>query len=285
MPPKPQIAIIGPGRLGRALIVALERARYPLREIVSRKQSSFRQVAGLPAKHTATYLRLSRRGRISAGLVWFCVPDRQLAQAARILAGSTKWEGKIAFHSSGALASDELNVLRRRGAAVASVHPLMTFVRESIPSLEGVPFAIEGDKKAVQTARQIVHDVGGEAFSIGKQNKAAYHAWGTFASPLLIALLVAAEHVAAAAGITPNDARRKMMPILLRTLANYQCVGPARSFSGPIVRGDVGIIRSHLQMLRKVPEVREVYLALARLALRHLPAANRRQLERLLRSA
>ena len=76
-----------------------------------------------------------------------------------------------------------------------------------------------------------------------------------------------------------------MMPILLRTLANYQCLGPARSFSGPIVRGDVGIIRSHLQRLRKVPQVREVYLALARLALRHLPAGNRKQLERLLRSA
>jgi predicted short-subunit dehydrogenase-like oxidoreductase (DUF2520 family) len=267
------------------LMVALERAHYRLREIVSREQSSFRQLAGLPAKHAPTYLCLSKTGHISAGLVWFCVPDRQLAQAARILADSTKWEGKIAFHSSGALASDELNVLRRRGAAVASVHPLMTFVSESIPSLDGVPFAIEGDQKAVQAARQIVHDLGGQPFSIGKQNKAAYHAWGTFASPLLIALLVAAEHVAAAAGITTNDARRKMMPILLRTLANYQCLGPARSFSGPIVRGDVGIIRSHLQRLRKVPQVREVYLALARLALRHLPAGNRKQLERLLRSA
>ena len=35
------------------------------------------------------------------------------------------------------------------------------------------------------------------------------------------------------------------------------------AFSGPIVRGDAEIVRKHLQMLRKSPEAREVYLALA----------------------
>ena len=37
--------------------------------------------------------------------------------------------------------------LRARGAAVASVHPLMTFVRGTRPSIAGVPFAIEGDAR------------------------------------------------------------------------------------------------------------------------------------------
>src|SRR5216684_8348937 len=119
----------------------------------------------------------------------------QIAAAARELAPATAWKGKIAFHSSGALASDELNVLRRRGAAVASVHPMMTFVRGSIPSLKGVPFGVEGDAAAVRVARRVVKDLGGEVFTVRKQNKAAYHAWGAFASPLLVAALVTAEQV------------------------------------------------------------------------------------------
>ena len=103
------------------------------------------------------------------------------------------------MHSSGALTSDELAVLRSQGASVASVHPLMTFVQGSRPSLAGVSFAVEGDSAAVRLARRIVKDVGGKAYSILKKDKAAYHAWGTFASPLLTALLATAEEVAALA--------------------------------------------------------------------------------------
>jgi predicted short-subunit dehydrogenase-like oxidoreductase (DUF2520 family) len=282
---RPSVAIVGPGRLGAALIVALQRAHYRVREIVSRNRSSFRQLTGQSDKQTPTHLRLDKMARLTSELVWFCVPDSRIAAAAGELAHSTEWEGKIAFHSSGALASDELDVLRRRGAAAASVHPLMTFVTNSIPPLRDVPFAIEGDKKAAQAARRIVQDLGGAPFSIRKQDKAAYHAWGAFSSPLLIALLLAAEQVAGIAGISRNDARRKTMPIMLRTLANYETLGPARSFSGPIVRGDVAIVRSHLRALQKVPGARETYLALARVALRHLPAANRKQLERVLKSS
>ena len=44
---------------------------------------------------------------------------------------------------------------------VASVHPLMTFVRGSRPSLVDVPFALEGGQKAVRAARAIVQDLRG----------------------------------------------------------------------------------------------------------------------------
>src|SRR5581483_10197448 len=213
----------------------------------------------------------------------FCVPDREIASAAQRLASDHAWKGKLAFHSSGALSSGELNVLRRRGAAVASVHPLMTFVSGSIPLLKGVPFAMEGDAKAVAAAQRIIRDLGGEAFRISKRNKAAYHAWGAFASPLLVALLATAEQVASAAGVPPPDARKRMLPILRQTVENYAKLGPAGAFSGPIVRGDAEIVRKHLEVLKKMPEARQVYAALARVALRHLPARNRKELGKVLR--
>ena len=218
-----------------------------------------------------------------ADLVWFCVPDREIAPAARQLGKLVEWKGRIALHSSGALASDELQALRRRGAAVASVHPLMTFVRGSMPSFRGVPVGLEGDPAALQVAHRIVRDFGAEPFSISKNRKLAYHTWGAFASPLLIALLVTAEKVARGAGLSSAEARRKMMPILRQTLTNYAKLGPAGAFSGPIVRGDAQVVRQHLSELKKIPGVGEVYGALARTALRYLPAGNRKELEKLLR--
>ena len=276
---KRRIVIVGPGRLGTALALELIRAGYRIVEIVSRKGlagTSLARKLGARASSPDSAV-------LDADLIWFCVPDREISPAAQAVASKAFWKGKIAFHSSGALASDELDVLRKRGARVAAVHPLMTFVRGSIPQLKDVPFAVEGDAPAVRLAQEIVRNLGGETFKIRARNKAAYHAWGAFTSPLLVAFLVSAEQVARAAGLNATEARKKMLPILKQTIENYHRLGPAGAFSGPLVRGDSEIVRKHLQVLRKIPAAKEIYLALARTAVKHLPVQQRRKLENALR--
>jgi predicted short-subunit dehydrogenase-like oxidoreductase (DUF2520 family) len=280
---KPRIAIVGAGNLANALAVSLREAGYGIELIVARGQAGSLLRARRLAREVGASVVAIARAQIRAEITWFCVPDGAIAGAARSLTGATDWTGKVALHSSGALTSDELDPLRRRGAAVASVHPLMTFVRGSQPSLVGVPFAIEGDAKARRAARSIVLRLRGQPFTLPKKRKAAYHAWGTFASPLLTALLVASERVAVASGVNRKAARAKMLPILRQTLANYARLGAPGAFSGPIVRGDVATVRKHLRVLRAVPGALEVYIALARLALRDLPAKNRGSLEMILR--
>lgn len=278
---KPCIAIVGPGNLGTALAIALRRAGFGISAVVGRK-SSMRKARAL-AKQTQSHAT-SETAKVDADVIWFCVPDSEISQAAQSCAISSRWRGRVALHSSGALSSDELAFLRRSGFAVASVHPLMTFVSGSRPVLAGVPFAIEGDRGATRLARRIVGDLGGRSYPIRKQDKAAYHAWGTFASPLFTALLATTEQVAAAAGVKRAEIRRRMIPILLQTLANYAQFGAPDAFSGPIIRGDRGTVKKHLHALRGVPPAREVYIALARAALQYLPAKNRRLLGRILGS-
>ena len=282
MAAKPRIAMVGPGSLGSALAVSLSNAGYRVSEVVSREGRASRQRARRLANRVGARATTTNRPALTAQIVWLCVPDREIARCARSLGEASGWKGKVALHSSGALSSDELSVLRRKGAAVASLHPMMTFVRGVTPSLEGVPFALEGDALAVRTARAIVRQLRGEVFTIQKKQKPAYHAWGAFASPLLISALVAAEQVAGAAGIGRESARRMMLPIVLQTMANYACRGPEGAFSGPIVRGDAETLRKHLKILGRIRGTKEVYLALARSALRHLPTRNRRLLQEVL---
>jgi predicted short-subunit dehydrogenase-like oxidoreductase (DUF2520 family) len=279
---KPLITIVGAGNLAGALAVSLREAGYSVDQIVSRGSTASLLGARRLAREVGASAITASRARIRAEIVWFCVPDGEIAAAAASLTGAAEWKGKVALHSSGALTSDELAVLRERGAAVASVHPLMTFVRGSRPLLAGVPFAIEGNPKAVRAARAIVLRLRGQSFAIRKEKKVAYHAWGMFASPLLTALLAASERVALAAGVHRKAARHRMLPILRQTLANYARLGAPGSFSGPIARGDAATVGKHLQVLLEVPEVREVYVALARAALRGLPAKNRASLEKIL---
>jgi predicted short-subunit dehydrogenase-like oxidoreductase (DUF2520 family) len=281
---KLRIAVVGAGNLGAALARSLQQAGYAIEVVIARpRRASLRKAQRLAEQLGAG--AVTDPSGVEAGLVWFCVPDAAIASAAQLLAPTIEWKGRVAVHSSGALGSDELAALRRRGAAVASVHPMMTFVRRSRPSLAGVPFAIEGDAGAVRVSRRVVQDVGGLAYSIRKKDKAAYHAWGTFASPLFTALLATTEQVAIAAGVKGKAARQRMIPILLQTLANYASFGAAGAFSGPIVRGDVDTVRRHLGVLRGSSAARELYLALAASALQYLPAKNKRLLKRLLDSS
>jgi len=309
---KPTVAIVGAGSLANFLAVALHDAGFTITEIVARDSPRSRRRARALAAKVGARAVTAHSAALDATLFWFCVPDREIRGAASALAVSlaapaaahkkgrspsrlpskfpSKFPNKVRFalHSSGALLSRELNPLRQAGAAVASVHPLMTFVAAAHPSehpsMTGVPFAIEGDDGATRVARQIVSELGGENFSLPAARKAAYHAWATMTSPLLLAYLVTLEEAAQAAGLTPKQARRKSLPIITQTLANYSRLGPAQSFSGPLVRGDAETVAKHLAVLKKHPGAREVYVALARAAMRGLPVKNRDGLKRLLRN-
>lgn len=294
---RPRITIVGAGNLGAALAISLHEAGYVIDQVVFRNSGTSRRKARALAKRVGAQAVAIAWVKIAADLVWFCVPDDAIAEVARGLAAKAEWKGRIALHSSGALTSDELAVLRRCGAQVASVHPMMTFVPGSSqtsssqtsssqagsrPSLAGVPFAIEGDAAAVRASRAIVRELGGKAYAIRRQDKVAYHAWGTFASPLLTALLATTEHVAAAAGVNRREAKQRVLPILQQTLANYAALDAAGAFSGPIVRGDVETIRRHMRALRKISVAAEAYAALAKAAVRYLPGKRKRLVRELL---
>ena len=286
---RPRITIVGAGNLGAALAMSLQEAGYVIDQIVFRNSRASRRKAAVLAMRVGARAVAVAQATIDADVVWFCVPDDAIAEVARSLARKAAWTGRVALHSSGALTSDELAALRRRGAHVGSVHPMMTFVAgasqtSSRRSLTGVPFAIEGDAPAVRTGRAIVKNLGGKAYSIRRQDKVAYHAWGTFASPLLTALLATSERVAAGAGVNRREAKKRMLPILQQTLANYSALDAADAFSGPIVRGDVETIRRHLRVLRKVPAAEQVYVALAIAAGHYLPGKRKRQMRGLLQS-
>jgi predicted short-subunit dehydrogenase-like oxidoreductase (DUF2520 family) len=157
----------------------------------------------------------------------------------------------------------------------------MTFVHESLPELVGVSFAVEGDLRATRVAKQIVRYLGGKVFSLRTEHKAAYHAFATMICPLLVSLLTSAEKAAALAGISAIESRQRMMPIIRQTLNNYAELGPAASFSGPGVRGDVETIRLHLQSLKKTPEAKRAYAALILAATEYLPTRNAVEIRKL----
>ena len=302
----PSVTLIGMGNWGLALALALWDAGVPVREFVVRKKRfSDQKLASAMGANLTTLAN----AKLDADILWICTPDRVIASVASNVAahlqklrrrptsalpsGSrSKPKKQVIFHSSGALASTELVALQALGASVASVHPLMTFPRRIISRknkirhngapLVHVPFAIEGDARAGMVARRLVRAMQGEAFSLRVEDKPLYHAFGAFTSPLLIALLTAATETAMAAGYTAQSARRRMRPIVERTIENFFVDGPYKSFSGPIARGDAATVAHHLEALRAYPRLAAAYRELSSFAVGSLPANDKTKIRRFL---
>ena len=275
---KPTVTLIGAGNLAQALGPALNAAGYKIDFVAARETASSRRRAAMLARLLEAHTVSLTDAGPNSDVVWICHTDDALAETAKLLARKPGWAGKIVLHSSGALSSDVLAALKRKGASTASLHPMMTFVPGATPQMEEVPFAVEGDREAVAAAKRIVKHLGAEVFEIRKRSKTLYHALGSFSSPLLVATLVTAERVGRAAGLSAGQTRKLMGPILWQTLKNYRERGAAAAFSGPIKRGDLNTVSRHLRELKRVPGALEVYSALVKSALIDLPSGKRREL-------
>jgi len=279
-PKKPSISIVGAGNVGSVLAPALRRSGYRIEEVAVRDNPrSLRRGKGV-ARALGAKAVAHADASFSADVIWICVTDDAIAGVARALAARSDvdWKGKIIFHASGALTSDELISLKKRGAATASTHFMQSFVPGSNPSL-AVPFAVEGDTRATKTATQIGEALGASPFVIRKQSKVLYHAMGFFSSPLVIIALSISEKVGHAAGLTSKQIESVIHPMFSRTAENYLKKGSAGAFVGPINRGNIATVKKHLRDLKKIPEAHSAYVAMGRAALKNLPVTNRKQLE------
>ncbi len=283
---QPDFCIVGSGQLARVLAHALHRAGFTVAEIVTRNLPESKKHARTLARQVGAAVHTLAAAELSAAVLWLCIPDDYIPQCAQAVAAVRPgWENKIVLHSSGALSSSALEPFRKAGAWTASAHPLMSFVANSPASLAQVPVALEGDEAALRRMRPLLRRMKASIFQVEPENKAAYHAFSSFASPLLIAYLTQMEAAGELAGLSRDEARKRAAAILRRTLENYLEKGPEAAFSGPLRRGDVGTILKHLQVLGKNADLKRVYRELAEAALKTLPIGNREKIEGILKSS
>jgi predicted short-subunit dehydrogenase-like oxidoreductase (DUF2520 family) len=145
-----------------------------------------------------------------------------------------------------------------------------------VVALKGTRFGVEAGEAATQKELfALVRRLGGKPFAIDGKGKAMYHAGAMFGSPLLVATLAAGVRAMHEAGIAEGEALALLGPMAAATVANVQKQGLARSFSGPLARGDAATLKLHRKALAGHPLVAQIYVALAGLAAEDLPSADR----------
>ena len=258
-----RIGVLGLGRLGACLARALVAAGVTQIAVATRQRAVADLLgAGLGVKvvDAADVARVSE-------LLFIAVPDGQLQQVA---AGLQLSAAHSAVHLSGVLSLDCLAAAAQQGAKVGALHPLQAFPRDAgAERFRGIYAGVEAsDPGLVTQLEQIARALGATPFSLAGVDRAAYHAAAVFASNYAVALHAAAASVWQAAGLPLATARQALAPLTLGAAQAISDRELAEALTGPIARGDVTSVASHLEALSNDPERAALYRALARELLR-----------------
>ena len=245
--PRPVVGLIGPGRAGIGLALALTQAGYTVR-LHGRKKKK------VPSPLTLTVGdgEAPPEWVASAGIVILAVRDDGIRPLAEALAAARAVTADhVVLHLSGVQGQEALGALVSSRAALGSFHPLQTIVEpERAPArLKGSWAAVEGMPRAVEAAERLAQDIGMRPFRIATKAKAIYHAGAVFASNYLVVVEALAQRLLRHAGLTDADAWAALRPLVDGTLENLGRIEPKDALTGPIARGDTATIMRHIESL------------------------------------
>ncbi|MFV2012848.1 MULTISPECIES: Rossmann-like and DUF2520 domain-containing protein [unclassified Micromonospora] len=252
------VGVIGAGRVGTALGLALLRAGYELVGVNARSEASRQRAADVlpdtPLRDVPTLAK-------SAGILLLSVTDDAIGSVAAELAdGGLLQPGQIVMHVSGACGLAVLAPATEAGAVPIAVHPAMTFpgLPTDADNLAGLAYAVTTRPHDRPLAEELVRDVGGVPVWIADEDRTLYHAALVLGANNLITLLAAAMEALMAAGVP--DPGFVLAPLARTSMENALRHGD-HALTGPVRRADVGTIEAHLRALRdRAPHLLPAYL-------------------------
>jgi predicted short-subunit dehydrogenase-like oxidoreductase (DUF2520 family) len=163
-----------------------------------------------------------------------------------------------------------LELARQAGAATASFHPLFLFagLPDDAERLGGASIAIDADAPHDAALADLARRLDCKPLRVRAGQRALYHAGANYAASFLLCALHEAATLWQAAGIDRDDAIAAMWPLVDGTLAAARARGLTGALSGPVSRGDGGVIDRHVQALDALgADHAALYAALTRRAL------------------
>jgi predicted short-subunit dehydrogenase-like oxidoreductase (DUF2520 family) len=270
---KPEVSIIGAGRLGTALAVALAGQGYSIQSLVTRRAQTARKAANLLDAKVQVLAAKQLHSLRQADVFLITVPDDQIAGVAAELS-SLKFatdRNTTVLHTSGALSAEVLTPLRKKGWSTGSVHPLIS-VSDRGAALPAGFWSVEGDTTALHFAKAMVRDLGGRSFSVRSEDKPLYHAAAVMVSGNVVALFDVALEMLVRCGLTRKTAHEILLPLIASTVRSLKTKDPAEALTGTFSRGDLETVKRHLEALKssELADALDLYRLLGKRSLKLL---------------
>jgi len=237
---KPSVGIVGCGRMGTALAKTLGDKGYAIVGVSSLHRTSAQRLADICGISVATDQpwEITRK----ADVVFLSTPDGVIESVCESISQRDGFSSAaVVLHCSGAHPSTILASARKFGASIGSMHPLQSFA----------------------LVDRIARDLEELPLQILTEGKPLYHAAAVVASNFLVTLMGAAFRLIQQAGVKPDEAFSVLKPLVEGTLSNIDRVGIHQALTGPVVRGDVQTVETHIQAISQtLPELLPFYICL-----------------------
>ncbi|MCL2536590.1 MAG: DUF2520 domain-containing protein [Nocardiaceae bacterium] len=260
-----RVGVVGAGRVGAVLAAALRSAGHEIVSVAGESDASRRRAADLLPDVPVLKPTAVARG---CDVLLLTVPDDMLANVADMLAASGALRaGQYVVHTSGRHGLAVLEPAAAVGARTVAMHPAMTFTGTAVDlgRLAGCVFGLTASPADRPFVESLVADLGGSAMWVPEEMRTLYHAGLAHGSNHLVTLVTEAMEMLAATGA--DDPAGTLRPLLTAALDNALEHGDA-ALTGPIVRGDAGTVRAHLEDLAvNAPQTLPSYVAMARATL------------------
>jgi predicted short-subunit dehydrogenase-like oxidoreductase (DUF2520 family) len=263
-----KIAIVGTGVVGTALAYLLKQKGYPLVGLADIKKEALQRAIAF-VKEEVRSTTAPEEITPAADIVFITTGDSAIQEACEGIAGKKGFHvGQIVVHTSGSLPSTILESARSGGALIASCHPLQSFAdaQAAITLIPASIFNVEGDPEAIAVLSGLVQAVGGRPLTIATSGKPIYHAAAVVACNFFVTLVYLSYQLFEEIGIHEADAAQALLPLIKGTVNNIEQLGPIKALTGPIARGDVAVIKGHLEAMKGLdPRFTDIYRTISRL--------------------
>jgi predicted short-subunit dehydrogenase-like oxidoreductase (DUF2520 family) len=201
-----------------------------------------------------------------ADLILITTPDDVIGQVCTQIVNSEYIKpGSVIAHCSGVYPSSVLKPAADIGCPTGSFHPLQSCATKemAVSVLPGSYFCLEGSEGAKLVLRDLALSIGGKILEIATDDKPLYHASAVVASNFLVSLINFALSLHESIGIDREKGLQALTPLFEGTIRNIKVMGIPEALTGPIMRGDLGTVKRHLEAIKdRMPYYLPLYCVL-----------------------
>lgn len=262
------ISIIGPGAVGKTIAKKLM-SQNKLTNIFGKdNHSSDKELKSTFKNKIKT---LNKNTKLN-GVVFICVKDDDLIRLVDLINNDISFENCFFIHTSGTLNKNILVNLKKNNSRIAAAHPYQSFYFDDSIVLNNLSWGCDVEEKDYEDLKYIINLLDGKAIKLNHntlQKKELYHISAVASSNFLSLILYLSKKFCDEVGIEFKDFAPKITETTLKN--NLKSLSENDfALTGPVARGEVNTLESHLKALKNNKELvsyyKELSIILAKIA-------------------
>jgi predicted short-subunit dehydrogenase-like oxidoreductase (DUF2520 family) len=241
-----KIALIGAGKLATNFAFTLKKSGYSILQVYDRSVEPGKKLAG---KVSASYIGNLNELTERADLYALAVSDSALKEIAEKI----RLNDQLIIHFSG---TADISVLKGSSLNYGILYPPQTFTIKPGSGFLNIPLCLEANN---QESERILTKFAGtlseKIFKVNSYQRTIIHLSAIFASNFTNFMYAVAEDL-----LTENDLPMDLLqPIIKKTASNARHKDIYGFQTGPAIREDLKIMKTHLDFLSDKPEYKKIY--------------------------